>query len=1265
VHIRKWRGRLLIATLTLVSLLSPAAAFAGDGGAGSDTGGTGTGNGNGGIFWTYKDGGGYGKASLASVKKALADTKNGKRQAITILDIPGWPGNATAQTALTEADSECKTRYAAAHEGSGEAQCRLVGVGAVATDAQFTGHDGGFSQTRWLSEWNSVVSGKTYSFGGGKYTTTTPFTDGDTTINSLVKRETSHATAIVVIVLAQDEPPVVTPPGPPMKKVAATTSADSMTNTTSISTKTGVGGTKLVFADRITSGKTSYKVSNVKVRDGSSDVTSKFTFKRSEDTLTETWKGGALPSNHTFTWSFDVVVALPDVGKVTDIGSVLWNDKPTGNTDEHEFPTWKPSPDKAWIKYSRGRYMAVVDPKWTNAVGADESTVLDGDSIAAAVNAPVASNLAQAPKSFVITDDFTASDYLVDLGDLKQAKVYQADSTSETTSGVADIVNKGTDVTSRFTLSQNGTKVVATADADYLKTLKGREKALQVTLVVPFTVNYANGRGASQVRKDAGVKAGDEVAFCGAPSSSDADGSDTPFLNKGSEKLNDAVEKTNEPRICGYVPPVTKDVLAEASQGGGQESVDGRKVQRGQRVEYKLQTQPKLPTNLAYGITTVQVTDQYDAYVTPSKQTLEVTDLNSGDIVPKSKYTTQWDDAAHKFTISFADDYVSANWTASPRIIVRFEATVNDDAPVVKTVDNQWTLTLNNGITPSNRVTNRPVDPKPTKEDTQKDASVSIDGRTAMLGDELYYRLNLDASDLSGSAYLVKRLGIVDDYDDEYLRALTDKVQVLDAQGRDVTARFNLQVSDGVLYAFAKTVDTLIPATGETVKGDPQPTDLKAYSEATPDPLKDPGIDQSLLGQDYQVILPVKVIKVDDGHTITNQATQITNSEKKVTNVVANPLTEINPRKDVVVNVGAESANGKSIYLDHQFLYRLDSSVVPADRAYPLVSDWSLSDDYDETHDRFTGQWAVYATRDVLDASGAVVARKGDMLAGSHAASATHPDWFVFVEKDGKFSLDATQEYLDLVSANTTTEQSWSLFVQMERIKVGDVVNSFDETLNKVKRHSNEIITHTPDQTPAVTLEKYDVKSGLRRGDRDHADEALNMMSDEIRIGFKITNSGKVPLGAGKLSDETIEGSGTVVDMEYPENWKNLVLTPGESVTVFGTLKGVKAGEHHIDRGTTTWKPIVPCAAADDNPWDSDDDATDSVKTCHGNPVTARDEWNGTVKDPVLAETGSETRGTAMAMVAIASVGVLCMLVKRRTEKCSRVHGKHTKPVTS
>ncbi|RIY26967.1 cell wall protein, partial [Bifidobacteriaceae bacterium WP021] len=50
----------------------------------------------------------------------------------------------------------------------------------------------------------------------------------------------------------------------------------------------------------------------------------------------------------------------------------------------------------------------------------------------------------------------------------------------------------------------------------------------------------------------------------------------------------------------------------------------------------------------------------------------------------------------------------------------------------------------------------------------------------------------------------------------------------------------------------------------------------------------------------------------------------------------------------------------KSIYKDHQFLYRLDSSKIAGNRAYKQIKNWRIVDDYDEKFDKLTGQWAVY-----------------------------------------------------------------------------------------------------------------------------------------------------------------------------------------------------------------------------------------------------------------------------------------------------------------
>lgn len=129
-----------------------------------------------------------------------------------------------------------------------------------------------------------------------------------------------------------------------------------------------------------------------------------------------------------------------------------------------------------------------------------------------------------------------------------------------TRTSVADIANKGTDVTDMFDIKVEGTVATATAKPDYLKTLKGMRKGLQLTLLVPFTVNFADGKGAARVREDFGRQPGDEVTFCTSP-----DGKE--LTNKGSQTVNGQTEPTNKPKICGYVPPVKKDVIAESLAG--------------------------------------------------------------------------------------------------------------------------------------------------------------------------------------------------------------------------------------------------------------------------------------------------------------------------------------------------------------------------------------------------------------------------------------------------------------------------------------------------------------------------------------------------------------------------------------------------------------------------------------------------------------------------------------------------------------------------
>lgn len=541
---------------------------------------------------------------------------------------------------------------------------------------------------------------------------------------------------------------------------------------------------------------------------------------------------------------------------------------------------------------------------------------------------------------------------------------------------------------------------------------------------------------------------------------------------------------------------------------------------------------------------------------------------------------------------------------------------------------------------------------------------------------------------------------MTDDYDDSYLKLDASKVEITDETGKDVTARFNIQDKDGVLYAYAKTVDTEVPATGETVKGDPQPTDLKAYSESDEhDPLTQPSIDQTLLGHTYTVTMPMTVIKVTDGYVVRNKATQVLNKVRKDTNEVTNPLKPVNPSKDVTVKVGGESVNGRSIYKGRTFLYQLDSSILPAHRAYPQVDEWYIEDALDPAFDEFTGQWVVYASRD-LYRDGQVIAAKGEKIAGSGFDSSRFGgDLFTLstASVDGRnvVTIGTTEAYRALVSADNEHEAGWRPYIQTTRLAVTDRhENQFTEHYNGKAFQSNIVWTRTPDMTPGIHIEKYDVASGEQAGDRDDVKDALKMAGDSQQIAFKITNTSKTDPTTGegawylakdlRMVDKTIAGEGEVVDLKYPDNWDTLVLKPGESTIITGTLKGVQAGGKHTNRVKVTGTPLVECPVTDqlgdqqpadgDQTGDSqsdgdgqsdtgtgtkvDGDASDTtglkqVKVgdttlCEDTTVESNtDDWNGYRES--LAKTGATIAGILLAIVAFGAIGVALMGARRRT----------------
>ena len=944
-----------------------------------------------------------------------------------------------------------------------------------------------------------------------------------------------------------------------------------------------------------------------------------------------------------------------------------WNNE-TRPTNEPPVFVWTPNPNKAWAMKVDGKWQLTVDPTKSDKVGGDDKYYRLGDEVAAVVSGTLPTGLGRVPE-IAWTDDFANVDSILDLKDTSNIKVYEQDTTDEANAGVNDLNKTGRDVTDQFDITAEGTKVTVSAKDSYEAAQKDLKTAKQISVVIPFDVNFDTVK----LLESYGKAEGDELNTCADPKGDDLD-------NKGGQTVGGSTVDTNTPKICVTVPPIHKQVIAESSQGGDQSSIDTKTVFPGQTVEYTVRVDPRIPADQAYSVTAIKLSDTYSEYTTANKQTLEITDLGTGGIIPKSAYKVQWDEKAHSFEATFAKDWVAANWKAgsNPRVLLRFEAKVNEDAPTDKTVDNKAALTVNNGVTPSNKVENEPPVIKPSKQDTQKDPTINIDGKTALLGDKVYYRVTLDARQ-DNQAYKVWRLGMTDDYDDEYLKLDATNVEITDETGKDVTDKFNIQDKDGALYAYAKLVDTEIPATGETVKGDPQPEDLKTYSESDEhDPLTQPAIDQTLLGHTYTVTMPMTVIKVTDGYTVKNKATQVLNKIRKDTNEVTNPLKPINPAKDVTVKVGGASANGKSIYKGRSFLYQLDSSILPANRAYPQVDKWDIVDSLDPAFDEYTGQWAVYATRDLLS-GGEALASKGDRIAGSgFDSSKLGGDLFTLsaATVDGRnvVTIEATDRYRALVS-DDSHEAGWRAYIQCKRLAVTDRhENQFTEHYNDKTLESNVVWTRTPDMTPSIDVQKWDRKSGWPNGDRDNSKDALTVSGD-TEIVFTITNTSKTDpdtkQGAVfrtkdiKLEDSTIVGDGEVVDLKYPADWDTKVLKPGESVEVTGTLKGVT--KTHTDRAKVTGTPLTECPVDTSAPFGdgtSDDESgskpeaeteskSDDVVTIDGKDYcsdtkveSATDDWNGYRR--TLAQTGAGIALIALAAVVVLGGGAALMAVSRR-----------------
>ncbi|NRE28277.1 hypothetical protein DBN74_14215, partial [Enterococcus faecalis] len=124
--------------------------------------------------------------------------------------------------------------------------------------------------------------------------------------------------------------------------------------------------------------------------------------------------------------------------------------------------------------------------------------------------------------------------------------------------------------------------------------------------------------------------------------------------------------------------------------------------------------------------------------------------------------------------------------------------------------------------------------------------------------------------------------------------------------------------------------------------------------------------------------------------------------------------------------------NGATIKLGEKFFYEFTSSDIPAEYA-GVVEEWSISDKLDVKHDKFSGQWSVFANSNFVLADGTKV-NKGDDIS----------KLFTMTFDKGVVKITASQAFLDAMNLkeNKNVAHSWKAFIGVERIAAGDVYNT-------------------------------------------------------------------------------------------------------------------------------------------------------------------------------------------------------------------------------
>lgn len=340
---------------------------------------------------------------------------------------------------------------------------------------------------------------------------------------------------------------------------------------------------------------------------------------------------------------------------------------------------------------------------------------------------------------------------------------------------------------------------------------------------------------------------------------------------------------------------------------------------------------------------------------------------------------------------------------------------------------------------------------KPVK-DVVDDKGISINGKSVLPTTELNYKLTQNFSNYKGveasKSAIMKNFLMIEDPDENALDTSTMRVKSIMAGNKDVSELLQMHrvlSKDALDEKLRKIVtDSGISPVGE----------FYMWTAKNPEAFYEAYVKKGL---DITYNLSFKIKKTFTQGDIVNAVHQIDFGNGYAGNKVVNHLPKPEVHKDVL-NAKGDSIDGKRVQLGDLLTYKLEGWVIPANRGYDLW-EYRFVDSLDVEHDEYQG-FTIKAKKDFVfvDAKGNQKAIKvGDDL---KAYTET-----VYNAKTGLFETRFTKEFL--ASIPRTSEFGADAFVEVKRIKHGEVTNEYTLFVNGTPVLSNEVKTYSfPDPEP-------------------------------------------------------------------------------------------------------------------------------------------------------------------------------------------------------